>query len=194
MKNILNGEDDSVGSYVDLELPSGTQWSSSNEVNVNAIHDEFDFFTFNEAISKFGNRLPSNAQWAELKAECSWLWNGNGYKVTGSNGNFIVLPASGFRRCDNGSFHTSHRFHGLCSINLVGDDGCYWSSTPYEDRGAWVFYFQSSDHCDVNPFKYHEYYGFSVRLVKKNYRARRAAAIKKHENGLKASRIYLSIS
>ena len=44
MKNILNGEDDFFGSYVDLGLPSGTQWSASNEVNVNAIHDEFDFF------------------------------------------------------------------------------------------------------------------------------------------------------
>lgn len=45
-------------------------------------------------------RMPTNAEWAELRAMCTWTWttqNGvNGYLVTSkTNGNFIFLPATG---------------------------------------------------------------------------------------------------
>ncbi|MBQ3982262.1 MAG: hypothetical protein II633_00665, partial [Bacteroidales bacterium] len=82
--------DDSTG-YTDLGLPSGTIWKNFNATG---------FYTYDEAVSQFGNRLPTKQQWEELKAECQWSWNGSGYKVTGPNGNSIVLPASGIRYCD----------------------------------------------------------------------------------------------
>ena len=95
--------------YTDLGLPSGTKWGN---VNANG------FYTFDEAVLQFGNRLPSKEQWEELKEKCQWMWTGSGYKVTGPNGNSIILPAAGFCNCDERD-------------NVrVGTHGRYWSSTP----------------------------------------------------------------
>ena len=132
--------DDSTG-YTDLGLPSGTKWKNFNATG---------FYTYDEAVSQFGNRLPTKEQWEELKAECQWSWNGSGYKVTGPNGNSIVLPASGYRYCDG-------------SVIKVGSNGYYWSSTPGGAGGTWylnfssggVFVYRNSGRC----------YGRSVRLV-----------------------------
>lgn len=67
-------------------------------------------------------RMPTKAEFQELKDNCTWTWttqNGkNGYKVTGPNGQSIFLPAAGF---GYGS-----------SIGNVGEDGYYWSSTAGE--------------------------------------------------------------
>ncbi|MBQ9547409.1 MAG: hypothetical protein IJU90_09010 [Bacteroidales bacterium] len=109
--------------YTDLGLPSGTIWKSFNAAGL---------YTYDEAVSQFGNRLPSKQQWKELKAECQWTWNGSGYKVTGPNGNSIVLPAAGVRTCD-----------GI--MNAVGSVGIYWSSTPYDSDNAWSLIFGSSN-------------------------------------------------
>ena len=66
-----------------------------------------------------GRRMPTGGEWTELMTMCSWTWtneNGvDGYKVTGTNGNSIFLPAAGFR--------LSTSLHGTGSI------GRYWSSS-----------------------------------------------------------------
>ena len=131
--------DDSTG-YTDLGLPSGTIWKNFNATG---------FCTYDEAVSQFGNRLPTKEQWEELKAECQWSWNGNGYNVTGPNGNSIVLPASGYRYCDG-------------SVDSVGSDGSYWSSTPEDSDFAWGLSFNSGG-VGVNYFS--RCFGRSVRLV-----------------------------
>ncbi len=43
--------------YVDLGLPSGTKWKSVNEAG-----DENGFYTYDEAIKAFGNKLPTKKQ------------------------------------------------------------------------------------------------------------------------------------
>ena len=108
--------------YVDLGLPSGTLWKDKNE--------DVGFYTYEQALSKYGSNLPSREQCEELKSICSWTWTGNGYKVTGSNGNSIVLPASGIRYCDG-------------SVDGVGSEGYYWSSTPQDSDNAWGLVFNS---------------------------------------------------
>lgn len=129
--------------YVDLGLPSGTCWRNSNEGGDNAR------YTYNEAVSRFGNKLPTKQQLEELKNKCTWTWTGSGYKVIGPNGNSIYLPAAGGRDCDGDVFK-------------VGTYGYYWSSTSYNSDYAWRLEFDSSG---VNMDYNNRRIGRSVRLV-----------------------------
>ena len=126
--------------YVDLGLSSGTYWKETNESG---------FYNYDNAVSKFGNKLPTKEQLEELKNECEWTWLGNGYKVTGPNGESITLPAAGFRGCSGGVYY-------------VGTYGYYWSSTPGGSDYAWYLDFDSSE---VNMDNYRRCNGLSVRLV-----------------------------
>lgn len=85
-------------------------------------------------------RMPTDAEWTELMAKCTWTWvtnyNGsgiNGRLVKATNGNSIFLPAAGFR---------------YDTILLdAGSGGCFWSSSlntgsPYY---AWFVYFSSGN-------------------------------------------------
>jgi len=128
--------------YTDLGLPSGTIWKNFNATG---------YYTYDEAVSQFGNRLPTKEQWEELKAECQWSWNGSGYKVTGPNGNSIVLPVTGFRDCDG-------------NISYPQGFGYYWSSTPYESNEdeAWrLIFYHDGVFCNLPS----RCAGQSVRLV-----------------------------
>ena len=129
--------------YIDLGLYSGTKWRNSNEGGENVR------YTYNEAVSKFGNKLPTIEQLQELKDKCTWTWTGSGYKVVGPNGNSIYLPAAGVRDCNG-------------SVGYVGSDGYYWSSAPLGSDDAYHLYFDSGV-----VYMYYGYrcFGFSVRLV-----------------------------
>ena len=126
---------------VDLGLPSGTLWKDKNE--------EGGFYTYDQAVSKFGDKLPTKEQFEELKNSCQWTWNGSGYKVVGPSGNSIVLPAAGYRGCDG-------------SVHSVGSGGYYWSSTPDGSEYAWNLHFISGRLYMSN---YSRCCGLSVRLV-----------------------------
>ena len=127
--------------YVDLGLPSGTLWKRKNETG---------FFHFDAAISRFGEKIPSNWQWEELIESCRWTWTGGGYKVVGPSGESIFLPAMGCRLCDGELYHE-------------GIDGDYWSSTPKDSRYAWEFIFGSTWKETASQTKC---LGASVRLIK----------------------------
>ena len=64
-------------------------------------------------------RLPTKAEFEELKDRCTWTWTSykgvRGYKVTGPNGNSIFLPAAGKRKGTE--------------LNDRGSDGYYWSGS-----------------------------------------------------------------
>ena len=128
--------------YVDLGLPSGTLWKKDNEAG--------DFYTYDQAMAKFGNSLPTKVQFEELKSSCRWTWTGNGYRVEGPNGQSIVLPAAGYRECSG-------------SVYSVGAGGDYWSSTPYGSNSAWYLSFNSGD---VSMYGGNRCRGRSVRLVR----------------------------
>ena len=130
--------------YVDLGLPSGTLWRNANEGGNNAR------YTYKEAVSMFGNKLPTKQQLAELINKCTWSWIGGGYKVTGPNGNSIYLPAAGER-------------NNYGDVYYVGSCGTYWSSTPGGSGGTWCLDF-SSGWVRVYGGGSRSY-GLSVRLV-----------------------------
>ena len=138
---IGGGSSSSSGDYVDLGLPSGTLWKSKNEKGM--------YYTYDEAVSQFGDKLPTREQFAELQAFCTWTWNGKGYVVKGDNGNSIVLQAAGYR----------DRYGDVYGIGTYGD---YWSSTPIDSDYAWYLGFDSSG---VDIVNYHRCDGHSVRLV-----------------------------
>jgi hypothetical protein len=127
--------------YVDLGLPSGTLWKRQNESG---------FYTYEEAINRFGNKLPERHHFVELKNECTWIWMEDyGYKVVGPNGNSITFPATGYRNCVGG-------------VDLVGTGGYYWSSTPDDkDYACFLFFYPS----EVGMNSHFRCRGQSVRLV-----------------------------
>ena len=132
--------------YVDLGLPSGTLWKSKNEVKDN----KDMYYTHDEAVMAFGDKLPTREQFEELKGFCTWEWNGKGYIVKGDNGNSITLPAVGYRS-------------GGGSVNYVGSYGYYWSSTRYDSDETYCLYFYA-DYKEMS--NYYNSRCHSVRLVK----------------------------
>ena len=138
---IGGGSSSSSGDYVDLGLPSGTLWKRQNESG---------FYTYEQALNRFGNKLPERHHFVELINECTWIWMDDyGYKVVGPNGNSITLPAAGYRSCNG-------------DVRSVGAGGDYWSSTPTDSDNALFLYFCSSV---VFMQNYYRCYGSSVRLV-----------------------------
>lgn len=141
MREEISGE--KKANYIDLGLPSGTLWAEANEEG---------FYTFDEAVEKFGKSLPRITQFAELMEFCNWEWDyeKKGCKVTGKNGNSIFLPAEGLR---NGEFFSFADICGFCWSGTAGDS-------------AHAYYLEFSNYC-VEPANCHKrYYGRSVRLVK----------------------------
>ena len=112
--------------YVDLGLQSGTLWKNRNEIG------QYDYQT---AIRRFGKELPTFDEAKELLNSCEWRWNGNGYVVTGPNGNSITLAADGY-----------FSFYGR--PEYVGQAGYYWTSLPTEDHNyADILYFSPDKKC-----------------------------------------------
>ena len=128
--------------WIDLGLPSGTLWKDRNE--------EGGLYTYDQAVEKFGNSLPTKEQLEELKDVCRWIWKGSGYKAEGPSGEAIVLPGDGYSGCDGGVYG-------------VGSGGYYWSSTFNGLEGAWNLSFKSGRMDILNNYRC---YGLSVRLVK----------------------------
>ena len=138
--------------YVDLGLPSGTQWKNENEKG--------GFFTYDKAMQYYASQLPSARQFQELIDLCDWKWTGRGYVITGPNNNYIYLPACGYR--ENGV------------VSGVNEGGIYLTSTISDLR------YNNEDNVIVLPFgepKYNEMEAvsrycnaaFSVRLVNIRY-------------------------
>lgn len=82
-------------------------------------------------------RMPTRAEWDELTntSNCSWTWtsiNGiNGYKVqskkAGFTGNWIFLPAAGYRLFGD-------------DVDYAGSNGLYWSSSLRTDNPDYAYY------------------------------------------------------
>ncbi len=176
--------------YVDLGLPSEMLWATCN-VGATNPEDYGDYYAWGEKSSKSeytasnsytdggggvrdfsGNgkfdvardkwgetwRIPTNTELMELRSKCTWTWttlNGvNGYKVTGPNGNSLFLPAGG-------SIEDS-------SLESVGIDGNYWSSTPEIDNThiANGIYFDMNN-CERRFIN--RYVGINVRPISISY-------------------------
>lgn len=99
--------------------------------------------------------MPTASDFDELKDKCTWTWTTenevNGYRVIGTNGNSIFLPAAGGRK---GS-----------GLDGEGSYGYYWSSSLDESNsGSGRFLYFNSGY--VNAWgSSRRYVGFPVRPV-----------------------------
>lgn len=109
------------------------------------------------AYMSWGNgwRIPNREQVQELLDNCSWEWTTvndvDGYKITGSNGNYIFLPAAGMY------FDTT-----FGAANLRGD---YWSRSLMDGNSSFSYrmYFTKN----IRGVNYaNREYGLSIRPVK----------------------------
>lgn len=125
--------------FIDLGLPSGTKWKAVNESGR---------YTYDEAMEKFGNQLPTEEQCKELLSTCEWNWTDKGYKVIGPNNKYIFLAANGFQDC------TKHEMN-------VGYTGSCWSSSGAKGMAKSLFYHP------VNKYITRDFHcvGLSVHLV-----------------------------
>ena len=146
--NTPDGGSKTKDDYVDLGLTSGTKWKAINESN-----DYGNSVFFYWAIESFEKNIPTKEQWEELIDECTWTWTYRGYKLIGSNGNSITLPAGGY--CFEGS-----------ELHNSSSTGFYWSSTPSDHENTWGLCFENFEGgvfmLDISRSKY----ALSVRLVK----------------------------
>ena len=127
--------------YVDLGLSSGTYWKESNEGGLRS---------YGNAEATYNGNIPTKEQWVELNTECQWVWEGNGYKVIGPSGDYIILPAEGYRTCDGGG------------VSSAGSRGEYWTSTSSSGESNYYFVIESSEHLISSEERC---VGKSVRLV-----------------------------
>ena len=101
-------------------------------------------------------RMPTIAEWLELRNNCSWEWtsvNGiNGRRVSGPNGNSIFLPAAGQR---NGTHRSNAGFYGYYMSSDLN------TSYPYS---ASIMFFNSSL-VDTGSYDDYRSIGRSVRPV-----------------------------
>lgn len=136
---------DELFNYTDLGLPSGTLWKNRNEEKLCDFHDAFN---------KYGNNLPTKKDFEELINVCDWEWTGEGYVVTGPNGESIYFYACGYVDFDRSDERREEGFYGR-----------YWSSTRESQDFSWILKFEHN-HIDVGTA--HNRIFYPICLVKRN--------------------------
>lgn len=128
--------------YIDLGLPSGNLWAAENEDG---------YYTFDKAVEKFGNNLPTKDDFKELLKYCWKRWDDehSGIEFMGDNGVKLFFPALGY-------------IDGI--INDKEYKGYYWSSSKFSESDMFSFNFeQGKQSVNLNCF----YENYSIRLIKK---------------------------
>ena len=131
----------SAQDYVDLGLPSGTLWKNVNEEG---------FYSYEQAMATFGEQMPTEEQFDELRKTCQWIWIGLGYQVVGPNGRSIVFPAMGYRTCKN-------------KVDEIGTTVNMWIYKQNNEPEVWGIFL---DQLAIMMTVYRHCAALSVRLVK----------------------------
>ena len=123
--------------WVDLGLPSGTLWKSSREDNSSI---ESGLYTYDQAIQKYGDHIPTAEQAKELLDNCKWenhehdLYPGNmtfehSNTATGPNGKTLYFPNSArnfFYDCDGKRWSMNYRFWTSTLVKNNEDKAMTW--------------------------------------------------------------------
>lgn len=139
------------------EIESKETYTDANSVTYGMPMEDFSGDPqYDVARAQWGStwRMPTRDEQKELLDNCTWEWtaqNGiNGYRVTGSNGNSMFLPAAGY--------------HENTTVAEVGEYGYYWSSTPQSNTNLGAYYLYMSNSSKLS-YYYARLAGQSVRAV-----------------------------
>ena len=109
------------------EIETKTEYTVENSVT-HGVHmsDISGDAEYDAARANWGStwRLPTKADHEEIIEYCTWIWLKHndvwGYRIIGTNGNYIFIPASGYLR----------------GTSVYGDGECagYWNSKPSDDK------------------------------------------------------------
>lgn len=120
-----------------------------------SLGDSISGTRYDVATAKWGSawQTPTKQEFGRLSS-CTWVWTQvdgvNGYKLFGPNGNYIFLPAAGYK--------------SKAALSGSGTTGYYMScnEVPSTISNAYYKTFTSSSQKNYNTYKY---YGFTVRAV-----------------------------
>lgn len=117
--------------FVDLGLPSGTKWKNTSET---------ERYTYDEAMAKFGDQMPTKTQWSELKELCEWIDHKIYIEVIGPNKNSIIIKKGwGYSKTKalddwNDAFWGGEGFYLFKKDNI--DNTFRWRNLPKYDFWA----------------------------------------------------------
>ncbi len=128
MHNIGASIPEEYGNYYAWgEIETKTEYTVENSVT-HGVHmsDISGDAEYDAARANWGStwRLPTKADHEEIIEYCTWIWLKHndvwGYRIIGTNGNYIFIPASGYLR----------------GTSVYGDGECagYWNSKPSDDK------------------------------------------------------------
>ena len=152
--------EDAGNYYAWGEIETKDDYEIENSVTRGVTMEDFSGdATYDAATANWGSpwRMPTIDEFSELKSECTWTHttqNGvNGYEVTGTNGNTIFLPVTGYM------YETS-------LVSASTSSGRYWSSTPgkNDNQGYYLYYTTSSKSPSVS-YSVERCFGQAIRPV-----------------------------
>jgi len=117
---------------------------------------------YDAAYKLLGNnwRMPTKAEWEELKKECTREWTTN-YKSTGIAGSIYTSKKAGYT--DKSIFLPATGGGGRDGLYYAGTTGNYWSSTASTLNNSWYLAFYSSaNDCMEENFRSN---GYTIRPV-----------------------------
>ena len=143
----------------DLEYPHLTKYCDKAKDGDNGFVDNKTVLEPGDdaATANWGEewRMPTDAEWTELRENCTWTWemqgSHSGYRVTSkTKGTSIFLPAAGYRI--------------RTIFDAVGQTGHYWSSTVEENHCISAMEFRFTETFMRGSSAY-RYCGLTVRPV-----------------------------
>ena len=107
--------------------------------------------------------MPTDAEWTELRNNCTWTWTDN-YDKTGVAGQIVTSNMEGFT--DKSIFLPAAGYRMNDNSYSAAEQGYYWSSSLCigSPDNAWYVHFLSGSYSRGN---YGRSHGFSVRPVYK---------------------------
>ena len=133
-----------------------SSWDSSDPMDNKTVLDPED----DAAHVNWGGswRMPTDAEWTELRMNCTWTWT----TQNGVNGRLVTSKIVGYT--DKSIFLPAAGYIGYGNFSNAGSYGNYWSSSLSKDNPnyAWYVEFGSGN---VSRYDFHRELGFSVRAV-----------------------------